>query len=96
MNNQLVEKAQNSIKTSLGRVAKKQFKDDGAQQNKFVDDVLKRLNGSSDLTGVVKETDLVIEAIVENMGIKHKLFESIDKVTPLSPFPTLNIVLVID
>lgn len=79
-----MEKAQNSIKSSLGRVAKKQFKDDGEQQNKFVDGVLKRLNGSSDLTGVVKETDLVIEAIVENMPIKHKLFESIDKVTTLS------------
>lgn len=65
-------------------MAKKQFKDDGDQQNKFVDDVLKRLNGSSDLTGVVKETDLVIEAIVENMGIKHKLFQSIDKVNPPS------------
>lgn len=76
----MVEQAQNSIKNSLGRVAKKQFKDDSAQQGKFVSDVLTRLKGSSDLAGVVKETDIVIEAIVENMNIKHKLFESIDKV----------------
>lgn len=80
MNNQLVEKAQSGIKNSLGRIAKKQFKDDSDQQNKFITDVLKRLNGSSDLAGVVKQTDLVIEAIVENIDIKHKLFESIDKV----------------
>lgn len=80
INNQLVEKAQNGIKNSLSRVAKKQFKDDGDQQGQFVADVLKRLNGSSDLAGVVKETDIVIEAIVENIAIKHKLFESIDKV----------------
>lgn len=90
MNNQLVEKAQNSIKTSLQRVANKKFKDDGDQQNKFIGDVLKRLNGSSDLNGVVKETDLVIEAIVENMGIKHKLFESIDKVAPNHTIFTSN------
>lgn len=76
----MVEQAQNSIKNSLGRVAKKQFKDDGDKQTQFVTDVLKRINGSSDLQGVVKGTDLVIEAIVENIGIKHKLFESIDKV----------------
>lgn len=76
----MVEQAQNSIKNSLNRVAKKQFKDDGDKQGQFMTDVLKRLNGSSDLAGVVKGTDLVIEAIVENIGIKHKLFESIDKV----------------
>lgn len=76
----MVEQAQNSIKNSLGRVAKKQYKDDGDKQTKFVTDILKRINGSSDLQGVVKGTDLVIEAIVENIGIKHKLFESIDKV----------------
>lgn len=80
INNQLVEQAQNSIKNSLGRVAKKQFKDDADKQTQFVTDVFKRVNGSSDLQGVVKCTDLVIEAIVENIGIKHKLFESIDKV----------------
>lgn len=86
INNQLVEQAQKSIKNSLGRVAKKQFKDDAGKQNQFVTDVFQRVNGSSDLQGVVKETDLVIEAIVENIGIKHKLFESIDKVNILALF----------
>lgn len=81
INNQLVEQAQTSIKNSLSRVAKKQFKDDTAKQNQFVGDVLKRLNGSSDLPGVIKGTDLVIEAIVEKLDVKHKLFESIDKVS---------------
>lgn len=89
INNQLVEQAQNSIKNSLGRVAKKQFKDDTDKQTQFVTDVSKRVNGSSDLQGVVKGTDLVIEAIVENIGIKHKLFESIDKVNNCVQFPYL-------
>lgn len=79
INNTLVEQAQNRIKNSLMRVAKKQFKSDN-EQNNFVIETVQRISGSSDLTGTVNGTDLVIEAIVENMGIKHKLFESIDKV----------------
>lgn len=90
INNQLVEQAQTSIKNSLTRVAKKQFKDDATKQNQFVGDVLKRLNGSSDLPGVVKGTDLVIEAIVEKIDVKHKLFESIDKIAPNHTIFTSN------
>lgn len=81
VNNSLVEQAQNNIKKSLVRVAKKQFKDDESEQNKFLTETAKRISGSSDLTGVVKTTDLVIEAIVENIKIKHDLFSSIDKVS---------------
>lgn len=80
VNNDLIERAQQSIKNNLTRVAKKQFKDDADQQNKFVAQTIGRINGSSDLVDTVKNTDLVIEAIVENITIKHKLFESIDKV----------------
>lgn len=80
VNNTLVEQAQNNIKNSLTRVAKKQFKDNSDDQNKFIRETVERISGSSDLMGTVKTTDLVIEAIVENMGIKHKLFESLDKV----------------
>ena len=31
---------------------------------------------------VVKDTDLVIEAIVENIAVKHKLFKELDSVAP--------------
>lgn len=80
VNNNLVEQSLGSIKNSLARVAKKQIKDDTAAQNKFIADTVGRIGGSSNLTDTVKSTDLVIEAIVENISIKHKLFESIDKV----------------
>lgn len=78
---ELVDKAQGSIKNSLARIAKKQFKDNENEGKKFIDETSSRIKGSSDLTGVVKSTDLVIEAIVENMKIKHELFSSIDKVS---------------
>lgn len=80
VNNDLVQKAQANIKNSLARVAKKQFKDDASAGQQFVDATLDRLTGSSDLNTTVKSTDLVIEAIVENIGVKHELFSSIDKV----------------
>lgn len=90
VNNTLVDKAKNSIQKSLQRVAKKQFKDNEAEQNKFVTETVQRINGSSDLTGTVKNTDLVIEAIVENIKVKHELFSSIDKVAPNHTIFTSN------
>lgn len=75
-----MEKARDGIENSLIRVAKKHFKDNELEQKQFIGKTLNRINGSSDLTETVKSTDLVIEAIIENISIKHKLFESIDKV----------------
>lgn len=79
--NALVEKAQGSIKKSLERVAKKQFKDNESNQSKYVSETASRITGSSDLLRTVKTTDLVIEAIVENIKVKHELFSSIDNVS---------------
>lgn len=79
----LIDKAQKSIAKSLERVGKKQFKDEEAKIKDFVQDSMSRINGSTDLSSVVKETDLVIEAIVENLEIKQKLFASIDGVSSM-------------
>lgn len=43
-------------------------------------ETLGRLHTSLDLKEAVKNTDLVVEAIVENIDLKHKLFSSIDLV----------------
>lgn len=77
----LIDKAQKSIEKSLERVGKKQFKDEEAKIKDFVQDSMSRINGSTDLSSVVKDTDIVIEAIVENLEIKQKLFASIDEVS---------------
>lgn len=78
----LVKKAQNNISNSLMRVAKKQFKDNPSDGEKFVKDTMGRLSVSVNVTESVKSADLVVEAIVENMNVKHKLFSSIDSVAP--------------
>lgn len=77
----LIEKAKKSIEKNLERVGKKQFKDDSSKVSGFVKESLARISGSTDILEVVKDTDLVIEAIVENLGVKQKLFSSIDKVS---------------
>lgn len=80
LNPDVLTAAQASISKNLQRVAKKQFKDSEADQTKFVQEALQRVHTSTDVTATVAATDLVIEAIVENMKVKHELFAAIDKV----------------
>lgn len=80
INEEVLKAATASITLNLSRVAKKQFKDNETEQALFVQATLKRLNTSVDINRSVANTDLVIEAIVEVMAVKHKLFGAIDKV----------------
>lgn len=82
VNPELLKKAESSITTNLGRVAKKLYKDDTSAQQKFVEESKGRIQGSTDPTKAVEDADLVIEAIVENLAIKHDLFKTVDKAAP--------------
>lgn len=77
-----VAKAQKRIADSLQRVAKKKFKDDAAAGSAFVQKTLSNLTTSTDTNAAVAQSDLVLEAIIENIGIKQKLFAELDKVAP--------------
>lgn len=44
--------------------------------------MLKNISTSTDATSVVQSTDLVVEAIVENLKVKQDLFSTLDKVAP--------------
>jgi len=78
LNQSLLNAAKQSIEKNLERVAKRQFKDDIAKISAFVSDAMARISGSTDVQESVKNTDIVIEAIVENLELKQKLFSSID------------------
>lgn len=80
INSKLIDQAHTNIKTSLQRIARKQYKDDVPSQEKYISDATGRIKGSEDLKDTVKSTDLVIEAIVENIKIKQNLFKTIDEV----------------
>ena len=56
------------------------FQDDAAAGSDFVKKVLDNLKASTDTEGAVAESDLVLEAIIENLKIKQDLFARLDKV----------------
>lgn len=78
----LLEKADIGIATSLGRIAKKLFKDKPADGEKFVRDAKSRISTNTDSAAAVQDADLVVEAIIESMEIKHKLFRGLDAAAP--------------
>jgi len=45
-----------------------------------VSSILSKINFTTDLNGSVQNTELVIEAIVENLEVKKKLFDGLGKV----------------
>ncbi|KAG8239878.1 hypothetical protein J437_LFUL018646 [Ladona fulva] len=82
VNDKALQNAQTRIQTSLERVAKKMYKDKPEDGKKFISDTMGRMKLSTAVNDAVKSADLVIEAIVEKMEVKHKLFKEIDAVAP--------------
>jgi len=82
LNQDVLDKTHKSIQHSLQRLAKKIYKDKPREGENFVSESLSRISTSTNLVDVVQDSDLVVEAIVENLSIKHKLFKSIDEIAP--------------
>lgn len=79
---EFLDKSLNIIQTSLKRVVKKKFEKDQQGGEKYLKEVQGRIQTSVDINDAVKSTDIVIEAIIENLEIKQKLFQQIDQVAP--------------
>ena len=79
INDNLLNKARERITTSLQRVAKKKHAEDPAKGAAYVKDTLERIRWSTQPTAAVAKSDLVIEAIVENIEKKRELFSALDK-----------------
>lgn len=82
VNNDLIAKTEKSISGSLARVAKRLHKDDPEAAAKFIKDSQSNIKGTTSLEEAVKDSDLIVEAIVENLEVKHKLFKSLDEAAP--------------
>lgn len=76
MNEAALEKGLNNIEKLLTRAVEKERLTENDKTQ-----TLGRLTGSSTLEDS-KDCDLVIEAIVENMDVKAKVFGDLDKITP--------------
>ncbi|XP_060782459.1 hydroxyacyl-coenzyme A dehydrogenase, mitochondrial isoform X2 [Neoarius graeffei] len=82
MSEDILKKSTKGIEGSLKRVVKKKFADKPEAGEEFVQKVLRNISTSTDAASVVKGTDLVVEAIVENLKVKQDLFSALDKVAP--------------
>ncbi|XP_022123718.1 hydroxyacyl-coenzyme A dehydrogenase, mitochondrial [Pieris rapae] len=82
VNSDVLAKSQKSISNSLNKISKKIYKDNPQEAEKFAKEAFARIKTSTDPVSAVKETDLVIEAIVENLEVKHSLFEKLDNAAP--------------
>jgi len=90
MSSELLAKAENNIKSSITRVAKKKFKDDAQAGESFISESLSRVHATTSSEEAVSKSDLVVEAIVENLDVKKKLFSSLDKIAPAHTIFTSN------
>lgn len=76
----LLEKSRKNIENSLRRVGRKLFKGNDSKVEEYVLASMSRIHSSTDLNKAIKSADLVIEAIIENLNEKQKLFASIDNI----------------
>ncbi|XP_021540184.1 hydroxyacyl-coenzyme A dehydrogenase, mitochondrial [Neomonachus schauinslandi] len=75
----ILAKSKRGIEESLRKVAKKKFAENPKAGDEFVEKTLSSISTSTDAASVVHSTDLVVEAIVENLKVKSELFKRLDK-----------------
>ncbi|XP_053311573.1 hydroxyacyl-coenzyme A dehydrogenase, mitochondrial [Spea bombifrons] len=78
----ILKKSRKGIEDSLKRLSKKMFAEKPEAASQFIEKTLSNLTTSTDPATVVHSTDLVVEAIIENLDIKHELFKRLDKFAP--------------
>ncbi|XP_058522948.1 hydroxyacyl-coenzyme A dehydrogenase, mitochondrial [Ochotona princeps] len=76
---EILAKSKKSIEESLKKVAKKKFAEDPKAGASFVEKTLNSITTTTDAASVVHSSDLVVEAIVENLKVKNELFQRLDK-----------------
>jgi len=79
---QVLDKSNARISESIKRVAKKQFAEDAEGAAKFVDSSLSSMHIDTTVDKSIVTADLVVEAVVENMQLKQKLFAEYDDKAP--------------
>ncbi|KAG0224791.1 hypothetical protein BGW42_004851 [Actinomortierella wolfii] len=82
LNESALKRGHDIIGSSLKRVAKKAFPEDAAKQKELIDKTFANIKSSTDSEKASQDADLIIEAIVENLATKQKLFSLLDKAAP--------------
>ena len=77
-----IQKCMVMVRRTLDRITKSKFPSEPRSAKKFVEDTLSNISASYSLSDAVKDADLVIEAIHENLESKVELFKTIDTLSP--------------
>lgn len=81
---EVAEKSKKTVIRNAERLARKKFGKDEKLKANYVQETSSRIKSTANYEESVKNADLVIEAIIENLEAKHKLFALLDKVTEIS------------
>lgn len=81
-NEKILSKSLGGIQKSLMRSTKKKFEGKPEEQEKFINEVLSRIQTADSVEKGAEKADLIIEAIVENLNVKHSLFKRLDEISP--------------
>lgn len=68
VNDAALAKGHKMIASSLARVAKKKHAGDEAAAAAYVDSILSRISTTTNAQAAAADSDLVVEAVVENLG----------------------------
>uniref|UniRef100_A0A182SBU1 3-hydroxyacyl-CoA dehydrogenase NAD binding domain-containing protein n=1 Tax=Anopheles maculatus TaxID=74869 RepID=A0A182SBU1_9DIPT len=90
VNEEAIGRARRQVEKDLRRMAQHVSKGNEQAENKFFTEAAARTMYSTKLKEVVTATDLVIEAIVENLEQKQSLFKILDQVAPPHTILTSN------
>lgn len=83
-----LQKGRSIVEASAKRIAKKKLPE--AEQGPWAKQIADSITWTTDSKPSVSQTDLVIEAIVENIDIKRKLFTFLDETAPPEAILTSN------
>lgn len=80
----MVETSQQAVEQGLKGIGSflRQQEKKGKMQPAEIDQVRSRISSGTDLGEAVSNVDLVIEAVFEDIQVKKRVFESLDKATP--------------
>lgn len=90
LNQAALDRAIKTIDKSVSRVVAKKFKDDAAAGEAFKASILDKVSVNTDVSVPAASTDLVCEAIVEDLGVKRTLFANLDGLCPESTIFATN------
>jgi len=82
VNQQALDKSLGAIENSVARVVRKKFSSNPEAGKDFTQGIMKNIKTSTNMEQSVENSELVIEAIVENLEIKKDMFKTIDQAAP--------------